>query len=156
MRGIRIVSLAVAQVLALSFLASAPAAPKWERARVESVGEGRVFCPRAALVFSNVFIPAGRCFALSVLRDTRGTFLAFVEPGALIPPGQRVRLSTPAGAKVRGRIFFLVPIQTPVVLVPVNTITLVPVRVEDFGPRLSITVISQPTPNVTVIFNVQQ
>ncbi len=156
MKGIRIISLVVALVLALSFVAGASAAPRWERVRVVSVGEGQVFCPRATLVFSNVFIPAGRCFALSVLRNTRGTFLAFAEPGVLIPPGQLVRLSTPAGAKMRGRIFFLVPIQTPVVLVPINTIALVPVRIEDFGPRLSITVISQPTPNVTVIFNVQQ
>jgi hypothetical protein len=156
MRQGRLVSLAVVLVLTLSFVVSGTAASKWERARVESVEEGRLFCPRATLVFSGRFIPAGRCFALSVLRDTRGTFLAFVEPGVRIPPGQLVRLSTPAGAKLRGRIFFLVPVQTSVVLVPINTIALVPVRIEDFGPRLSITVISQPAPNVTVIFNVQQ
>jgi len=156
MRHMRLVSLAVVLVLNLSFVVSGSAAPKWERARVESIKEGRLFCPRATLVFGSRFIPAGRCFASSILRDTRGTFLAFLEPGERIPPGQLVRLSTPAGAKLRGRIFFLVPIQTSVVLVPVNTIALVPVRIEDFGPRLSITVISQPNPNVTVIFNIQQ
>jgi hypothetical protein len=87
------------------------------------------------------------------MRDSRGTFLAFASPEARIPHGQLVRLNTPAGPKLKGRIFFLVPIQTAVVLVPVNTITLVATRIEDFGPRVSIILIGTPVPNLTVIFS---
>src|SRR5579884_968507 len=79
---------------------------------------GQPFCPPAALVSGTLVIPGGRCYTLAVLRDTRGTFLAVMEPGAKIPPGQLVRLSTPAGPKLRRRIFFVVPLETPVVLVP--------------------------------------
>jgi hypothetical protein len=78
--------------------------------------------------------------------------LAFVPPDAHIPPGQLVRLNTPAGPKLKGRMF-LVPIQTAVVLVPVNTVTLVATRIEDTGPRLAITLVGVPAPNVTVIFS---
>ena len=74
------------------------------------------------------------------LRDDRRTFLAFVPPDAHIPPGQLVRLNTPAGPKPKGRMF-LVPIQTAVVLVPVNTVTLVATRIEDIGARLAITLV---------------
>lgn len=156
MKETRLMALPMALMLAVAMVSTAGAGPKWRHEKVEVVEQGRVFCPPGTLVFSNLVIARGQCFVLSVLRNTRGTFLAFVEPGAEIPPGQLVRLTTPAGAKLRGRIFFLVPIRTTVALVPVNTITLVPVRIEDFGPRLSITVVSQPSPNVTIIFNVQQ
>jgi hypothetical protein len=78
-----------------------------------------------------------------------------MEPGAKIPPGQLVRLSTPAGPKLRGRIFFVVPLETPVVLVPLNTITLVATRIEDFGTRLAIVLVGTPSPNLTVIFSVR-
>lgn len=107
-----------------------------------------------SLVYGNTIIPARRCFVLSVLRDNRGTFLASVPPDAHIPPGQLVRLNTPAGPKLKGRMF-LVPIQTPVVLVPPNTVTLVATRIEDVGPRLSIVLLGTPVPNLTVVFSVQ-
>ncbi len=72
-----------------------------------------------------------------VLREQRGTFFAFAAADARIPPGQIVRLSTPAGAKLKGRIFYLVPIRT-VTTLPLNSMTLVAVRVEDFGPRCTV------------------
>ncbi len=156
MRETRLMTLAVALMLAAVMVSTAEAGPKGGQGKVAVVEQGRVFCPSATLVFRNLIIPRGQCSVLSVLRNTQGTFLAFIDPRAEIPRGQLVRLTTPAGVKLKGRIFFLVPIQTTVALVPVNTIALVPVRIEDFGPRLSITVISQPSPNVTIIFNVQQ
>jgi hypothetical protein len=104
-------------------------------------------------VYGNIIIPARRCYVISVLRDDRRTFLAFVPPDAHIPPGQLVRLNTPAGPKLKGRMF-LVPIQPAVVLVPVNTVTLVATRIEDTGPRLAITLVGVPAPNLTVIFSV--
>ena len=118
---------------------------------------GELFCPAAPLAplaHGGTIIPAKRCYVLSVLRDDRGTFLAFVPPDAHIPPGQLVRLNTPAGPKLKGRMF-LVPIQSPVVLVPANTVTLVATRIEDTGPRLAITLVGVPAPNLTVIFSVQ-
>lgn len=142
-------------VLTLVLVALAQAGPRWAREREVVVPQGRVFCPSTVLVRGNIVIQPGRCFNLAIVRNIQGTFLAFTEPEIGIPPGQLVRLSTPAGAKLRGRIFFLVPLQTTAVFVPVNTIVLVPVRVEDFGPRVSITVINTPSPNLTVIFNAQ-
>ena len=116
---------------------------------------GELFCPSSVLVSSNIVIATGRCYLVYVLRDSRGTFLAFAAPNAKIPPGQIVRLSTPAGAKVKGRIFYLVPIQTTAVIVPMNSIILVAVKAEDFGPKLSLTIVGTPTPNLTVVFNVR-
>jgi hypothetical protein len=81
--------------------------------------------------------------------------LAFADPAYHIPPGQIVRLSTPAGAKLRGRIFYLVPIRPSVVIVPMNSFALVGFRTEDFGPRLSLTLVGVPAPNVVVSFNVR-
>ncbi len=139
---------------------SAVAAPKGQSggpqgppAKVLMRNPGQVFCPSAPLVYGAIFIPTGRCYVLSVLRNGGGTFLAFVPPDTKIPPGQLVRLNTPAGPKVNGRMF-LVPIQTNVVLVPVNTVTLVATRIEDFGPRLAIVLLGTPAPNLTIVFNV--
>ncbi len=154
MRETRLAALAVV-VLTLALVATAQAGPRVVREREVVVQQGKVFCPSTVLIHGNIVIQPGRCFTLAVLRNVQGTFLAFAEPGIGIPPGQLVRLTTPAGAKLRGRIFFLVPIQTTAILVPVNTIALVPVRVEDFGPRVSITIINTPSPNLTIIFNAQ-
>ncbi len=140
---------------------SAIAAPKWGAGgpqgppkKVLTRDSGQAFCPSTPLVYGNILIPAGRCYVLSVLRNGGGTFLAFVPPDAKIPPGQLVRLNTPAGPKLNGRVF-LVPIQTNVVLVPVNTVTLVATRIEDYGPQLSIVLVGTVAPNLTVIFGVQ-
>ena len=156
MRMLRVVTLAVLLILIVTVPSSAAPGPKAKPLKVKVVARNGAFCPAAALVYGNVVIQAGRCYALFVLRTAAGTFLAFGPPGSPgIPPGQVVRLGTPAGAKVRGRIFYLIPIRTTAVLVPVDTITPVAVRVEDFGPRLTITLISVPVPNLIVIFNVQ-
>jgi hypothetical protein len=121
--------------------------------KIKHLNQGDLYCPTAVLVYGNVVIQSGRCYTLFVMRDPYGTYLAFGQPG--IPPGQLVRLNTPAGAKVRGRIFYLVPIQATAVLVPVNTITLVAVRAEDYGPQVSVVLVGVPAPNVTVVFNVR-
>lgn len=143
-------------VLALGTPSMAAPGPKAKPLKVKIYDQGETFCPSAALVYGSVIIQAGRCYTLFVLQEATGTFLAFGPPGPpMIPPGQLVRLSTPAGVKVRGRIFYLVPIQTTAVLVPVNTITVVGARVEDFGPRLNIILVGVPAPNVVVIFNVR-
>jgi hypothetical protein len=153
-----------AMVLVFVLTSGAGAGPKWSNEDTPgdkdhhgkhfTRNRGELFCPAAPLVYGNIIIPAGRCYVISVLRDDRRTFLGFVPPDAHIPPGQLVRLNTPAGPKLKGRMF-LVPIQTAVVLVPVNTVTLVATRFEDTGPRLAITLVGMPVPNLTVIFSLQ-
>jgi len=151
-----VIALMIAFVLATASLSLAgPWGSPGKPPKVRGYGAGEVFCPAHVLVASNVVIQSGRCYVLFVLRDTGGTFLAFAAPGAKIPPGQLVRLNTPAGAKLRGRIFYLVPIVTTVAIVPLNTVTLIAIREEDLGPHLSLTIIGTPNPNLTVIFNVR-
>jgi hypothetical protein len=146
MRRMRVVLLAAALTATLAAGAGAapgpkgpkdhPGGPRAKPLKVKYLRQGEAYCPTATLVVGNVVIQAGRCYTLLVMRDLTGTFLAFGQPG--IPPGQLVRLNTPAGAKVRGRIFYLVPIHTTAVLVPMNTITLVAVRAEDYGPQVTV------------------
>ncbi len=155
MTNIRSVLLVLLLALTLAVASPAGAGPKGGPIKVLVQEPGQLFCPSSALVFQNIVIQPGRCYVLFLMRDGHGTFLAFAAPEAKIPPGQLVRLTTPAGAKLKGRIFFLVPIRTTAVLVPVNTITLVPVRIEDAGAKLSIVLIGTPSPNVTVIFSVR-
>jgi hypothetical protein len=161
MRRFRIVWTTGVMVLCLTVL-PALAGPKWEPAgpkgspegpprKVMTRERGQVFCPAAALVYGTILIPGGRCYVLSVLRSREGTFLAFVPPDAKVPPGQLVRLSTPAGAKLKGRMF-LVPVRPRVIFVPMDTVTLVATRIEDFGPRLAIVLVGTPAPTLTVVF----
>jgi hypothetical protein len=155
-KAVRLLVIAGLLVLTLTLGATAGPGPKVAPpGQIKMHEPGELFCPRAALVFGTIVIQPGRCYVLLILHDARGTFLAFTSPEAKIPPGQLVRLSTPAGAKVRGRIFFLVPIRTTAVLVPADTLSLVAVRVEDSGPKLSIILIGTPSPNVTIVFNVR-
>lgn len=148
-----IVLLLVLALTATAMAAPGPKGPKPAKVKVHAAGE--LFCPASVLVAGNIVIATGRCYLVYVLRDSCGTFLAFAAPNAKIPPGQIVRLSTPAGAKVKGRIFYLVPIKTMAVLVPMNSIMLVAVKAEDFGPKFSLTIVGTPTPNLTVVFNVR-
>ncbi len=130
----------------------------WARPKVRRVKHyqaGEVFCASHALmaVGDRVLIRE-RCYVVGLLRDSRGTFLAFLDPGVRLPPGQLVRLTTPAGEKVRGRIFYLVPVRA-VVAVPLDTLILVPIRVEDEGSRLIVILTGPGQPNLTVVFNVR-
>ena len=154
-----IIAIVLVAVLALVLTAGVEAGPGKSKSmkpgKVKIHTQGQAFCPTSALVARNVVIRSGRCYVVYALRDSRGTFLAFADPAVRIPPGQIVRLSTPAGAKVKGRIFYLVPLQPSVVIVPVNSITLVGFRTEDFGPRLTMTITGVPAPNVIVSFQVR-
>lgn len=156
MRGIGSVVLSLLLALALTVTASAAPKSKGPKpAKIKVHAAGELFCPTSALFYGGVVIATGRCYIVYAMRDSRGTFLAFADPNAKIPPGQIVRLSTPAGAKVKGQIFYLVPIQTTAVIMPANSIMLVGIRAEDFGPRYSVTIVGIPTPNLSVVFNVR-
>jgi hypothetical protein len=110
---------------------------------------GDPFCPARTLVAGNVIIPAGQCFMLSVLRDRTGTFLAFVPQGEKIPPGQLVRLNTPAGPKLKGRLF-LIPLSTTAALVPLNTLTLVAAQILDLGTLIRIVLTGMSAPPIEI------
>ncbi len=153
----RIVALALAVTLAVGSVALAGPSAKDKPpkpVKVKSYKPGELFCPAAVLVVGGVVVQPGRCYVLLVLRDSRGTFLAFAAPDVKIPPGQLVRLNTPAGAKLRGRIFYLVPLRTTAAIVPVNSVTVIAVKEEDFGPQLSLTLISSSA-TLTVVFSVR-
>lgn len=155
----RTLALALVIVLAAVSVAGAAPGPKGPKIpkplKIKTYTQGQVFCPWVGLVFGGVFIQAGRCYQVLVLYDSRGAFLAFAAPEAKIPPGQLVRLNTPAGAKTKGRIFYFVPIRTTAVVIPAGTISPVGFRVEDLGSRLTITVIGNPAPNLIVVFTVR-
>lgn len=124
-----------------------------DTAAAERAEKSATYCPRSVLVFGRIVIQARRCYALYLLRDSRGLFLVFAQPGARIPPGQFVRLTTPAGAKLKGRIFYLVPVRGGPDL-PLNTVLLTTVRIQDLGRRLIIS--AGPGRNtVTVTFTVR-
>ncbi len=156
-----ITAIALVVVLALALTTGVSAGPGGNKnkpmkpLKVKIHAQGQAFCPTSALIVGSVVISSGRCYVVYVLRDSRGTFLAFADPAFRIPPGQIVRLSTPAGAKMRGRIFYLVPIQPSVVIVPMNSFMLVAFRTEDFGPRLTLTLTSSPAVNLFVVFQVR-
>ncbi|MDR7483126.1 MAG: hypothetical protein QN183_05015 [Armatimonadota bacterium] len=102
---------------------------------------------RDAWCFDNVVrlggivIAGGRCYTFYVVRTAAGAFLGFGPPGPpMIPPGQLVRLGTPAGAKVKGRLFYLVPIPVSAVVIPVDTVRVVQVVVRPEPERLVVTV----------------
>lgn len=137
-------------------VAAGPSKSKPEKsAKIKAHAQGDLFCPAAALVFGSTVIAARRCYLVYVVRDNGGTFLAFADPGAKIPPGQLVRLATPAGAKVRGRIFYVVPIRTTDAIVPLNSMMLVAFRAVDYGPRLTLVLTGVRASNVSVTFVVR-
>ncbi len=156
LRGVALAVLAVSILTTATLGGPGGHGPKGGRPpSVKVLRQGEAFCPSAVLVFHNVAIQPGRCYVLLVQRTVQGTFLVFAAPDARIPPGQLVRLNTPAGAKLRGRIFYVVPIQTTAVIVPVNTITVVAARIEDYGPQVSIVLVGTPVPNLAVVFTVR-
>lgn len=157
MRLFRLAAALLVLVFAISgSVAAGPSKAKPAKpAKVKVHAQGDVFCPAAALVIGATVIEPRRCYLMYVVRDNGGTFLAFAHPGAKIPRGQLVRLSTPAGAKLRERIFYVVPIRTTVGLIPVNSMTLVAFRSEDYGPRLTLVLMGMQASNLSVTFAVK-
>lgn len=141
-------------LLMLTITQAAETAPA-TKPRTVTYEPGQEFCPKRALLAKNVVVQPGRCYALFVLRDNRGTFLAFASPEAKIPPGQLVRLTTPEGTKFRSYVFYLVPLVTTVTLVPNGMATSAAVRETDEGTQLSLTILGK-TPAITVTFAVRQ
>lgn len=140
MRGHRwIAGLAAGLLLAAPVLADARPAEKAKAVTVTR--QGGAYCFDRPIVYGNVAIAGGRCYNFYVLRTSTGAFLGFGPPGPpMIPPGQLVRLRTPAGAKTKGRLFYLVPIPVQTITIPIDVIRLVTVQVSSQPGRVVITV----------------
>ncbi|MGH2406158.1 MAG: hypothetical protein ACRDGN_17120 [bacterium] len=107
---------------------------------------GDAYCFDNAIVRGGVVVATGRCYNFYLVRNSSGAFLAFGPPGPpMIPPGQLVRMNTPAGAKTKGRLFYLVPAPVPVTTIPVGTIVAVPVRVTTPQPGKVVVVATPPS-----------
>jgi hypothetical protein len=103
--------------------------------------DGDAFCFERAIAIGSVVIAGGRCYTFYLTRTTAGVFLAFGPPGPpMIPPGQIVRMGTPAGAKMKGRLFYLVAVPVPVIVIQVDTIRFVPVVVTPQPGKVIITI----------------
>lgn len=99
------------------------------------------YCFVRDVVFGNVVIAGGRCYATYLLHTPTGGLLGFGAAGpGRIPPGQLVRLNTPAGAKERGRLFYTLPLAASIVSIPVNTMYPVSVLFGLQGGQLVVTI----------------
>jgi hypothetical protein len=153
----------IVRLVALSLVVAAVltvVAPGWAHDRIKRkrFGGGDVFCTSRALVAGSLVIDRGRCFRLAVLRERRGAFLALLDPAVVLPVNRHVWLGSPAGLAVRDRIVFLVPIRPAaqvVTLVPINAVQVVPVVVEDAGPRVTIVLGGAPVVHGVVAFRVR-
>jgi hypothetical protein len=114
---------------------------------------GQKFCPVVPLAYHSVIVPAGRCYVMSVMHDSRGMFLAFAPEDAHVT-GRLVRLDTPSGLKLKSRLL-LVPIRTSNLLAPMNTLAFVATEIEDSGMHFSIKVLDTPVANLVVVMDVQ-
>ncbi|MDR7481562.1 MAG: hypothetical protein QN183_11505 [Armatimonadota bacterium] len=127
--------------------------PVGHRAVVRVVGRDEVFCTSRSLLAGSIAVPAHRCFRLALVRRQQRVFLAFLEPTVVVSAGHVVIVTRPV---VRPRILFLVPFDEVddlgddvLPVLPVHGAVLVPVRVVDLGPRLTITVVDFPRLFVT-------
>jgi len=84
MRRIRMIAAMSLFVLALT---SAGLAAPANKQRTVTYAPGQQFCPSRVLVVGTVVVQPGRCYALFVLRDNRGTFLAFASRRRRSRPG---------------------------------------------------------------------
>jgi hypothetical protein len=155
----RIIALLAALIIAL--VSASPAlADRDHRGRklrgIKWHARGQAFCATRTLAFgSSVIITRGSCFVVSVIRERHRTFLAFLRPGVVVPAGRFVALDSRAGLVLRQRAVYLVPIITTAVLVPANTIAIVPVEVEDFDSSVVIIPLEATSPQVRVVFNIR-
>jgi hypothetical protein len=132
----------------------APIKDKDQRAKTKAKAivvtrDGDGLCFGAALTFGRIVI-AGGCYTFYVVHGMDGTFLGFGPPGPpLIPPGQLVRLNTPAGAKHKGRLLYNLPVPAEYVALPLGSIQHVGVSFT-VQTATSTVIVSVPrTPGVT-------
>ena len=122
--------LTVLLLMSLQAPALAKGPDKKDKPGVKVTRQGDAYCFGGAITFGGVVIAGGRCYTFYLVRTAGGSFLGFGPPGPpMIPPGQVVRMSTPAGKKFKGRLFYLVALPAPVTVIAVDTIVFVAVVV---------------------------
>ena len=152
MRAVRWLSVGLIAALLL-----VPLAVSWgaQPPKVKTVGAGQTYCPSRTIVNNKIAIKRGACYTLFVLRDAKRTYLVFAAKDAKLAAGQVVRVSTPAGAAVVKKAKYRIPIKAGAEVVPVGSIRMVGAKVEDFGTRVSLTILGTPVDNLLVMFSVQ-
>ena len=153
MRATRTLSVVLIAALLFAQVAVASAA---QPAKVKTVGQGQTYCPSRTIVNNKIAVKHGACYTLFDMRDAKKTYLAFGPKDAKLAVGQVVRLDTPAGAKLGKRMLYRIPIKAGADIVPVNSIRIVGAKVEDFGTRVSLTILGTPSENLLVMFSVRQ
>jgi hypothetical protein len=99
------------------------------------------YCFKRNLVFGNMAILGGRCYNFYLVNTQGGVFLGFGPQGQpLIPAGQFVRLGTPAGLKLKGKLFYLIPMTGYVAQTPAESIQFLHVQAGVKGNRIVILV----------------
>ena len=138
-------------------LATVPVTQAWAwPAGVNILHAGQAFCPPRTLTVGSVVLSQGRCFNVFLLRSTQRAFFALVPTGVVfIPPRQFVRFDTLLGQQITSRTIVFLPLPSPVASIPINTIGLVIVRIEDVGSRFLIGLPGGPT-TVLVVPSPQQ
>lgn len=152
MRAVRLLSVGLIAALLL-----VPMTVAWgaQPPKVKTVAAGQTYCPAKTIVNNKIAILRGSCYTLFVMRDAKRTYLVFAAKDAKLAPGQAVRVSTPAGAAVVKKAKYKIPIKASGEVVPVGSIRVVGARVEDFGTRVSFTLLGTPVSNLLVMFSVR-
>lgn len=99
---------------------------------------GQAFCPPRTLIVGSVFLSQGRCFNVTAQVNSAGILRIGPDGRGVPSTRQFVRLDTPLGQQITSRTFVLLPLLSPVTFIPINTIGLVNVRIEDFGSQFLI------------------
>ena len=136
-RAARFLSVVLLAALLFVQLAVASAA---QPPKVKTVGQGQTYCPSRTIVNNKIAVKHGACYTLFVMRDAKKTYLAF----------------GPKDAKLGKRMLYRIPIKAGADIVPVNSVRIVGAKVEDFGTRVSLTILGTPSENLLVMFSVRQ
>jgi hypothetical protein len=119
--------------LILAGVLATTAAPVRAEKKSKDFERGQAFCPSHVLVIGGILVESGRCYVLAVLRNERGTFLAFLNPSVERSRGV-IRLNSEDGQRVSRKVIYLVPIGAAGIsaaVIPVNTVRLVGIHEED-------------------------
>ncbi len=162
--------LSVAAVLLAGALALT-AAPAQAGKGSKDFEKGEAFCPTHVLMVGTIIVQPGRCYVLAVLRNGRGTFLAFLNPSVRLSNRQGTNLDSDDGRKIAARVIYLVPIGAAGMsagAIPMNTVQLVGIHEEDRheeegennnvdqgSDKVVLVVTGIPIPNVAVTFVVR-
>jgi hypothetical protein len=161
--------ISVAAVLLVSAFALT-ATPAQADKRSKDFEKGEAFCPTHVLVVGTIIVQPGRCYVLAVLRNGRGTFLAFLNPSVRLSNRQGTNLDSDDGRKIAAKVIYLVPIGTTGLsaAIPMNTVQLVGIHEEDRheeegennnvdqgSDKVVLVVTGIPIPNLAVTFVVR-